>query len=220
MEPTFPSILSDPAAWFAQLGWVDTGALVLLALFAIVGTFKGAVWQLGRLAALGAGVAAAVYGGPRAAQWMFGPEPAPGTVFLAGATAFLAAAVTVSVLAAVAHRAVRQSPLSPVDRLGGAAVGAATGSALVAVGMWAALAFGGAVGVAGQVEGTQALRLTRGVAAIAGDLVPEGVRTTLGVATHDEPAIEPDAPAPVAEPQVVATPALDRLIEAWPQRPR
>jgi membrane protein required for colicin V production len=123
---------------------VDLAVLALLLLFAVAGAFSGALRQLVQLAAVVAGWLAARHGSARAAGLLFGEKPLPWQRAAAAAGVFLA----VFALVALAGRALArlaQGPEGrpgPLDRLLGAAVGAAKAGLLAWV-LLSALALAG-----------------------------------------------------------------------------
>ena len=117
-----------------DIGWVDIGLLVFLALSIIVGLMRGFVFELLSLAGWFAAYFAGRWLTPLAQPYIHIGEP--GSTLNYGATfacVFLAALVIWSLAARLVRALIRATPLSPVDRLLGAGFGLLRGLVVLLV---------------------------------------------------------------------------------------
>lgn len=198
LERLWTSLVGD-------LGWVDLGALTIVALFFLLGLIRGLVWQIGRIVALlGSYVLSASYASPLAA-YVFADSPASTVhVYVAYVVVFLAALFVLSWLARMAHAIVRRSGLSAFDRLGGGLLGIGTGGAVVFGLLTVTLMFGERLPLYHPVQASHAIDLGRVTVHVLGPWTPAPVR-----AAFDRPPYERRA----TRPYTAATPTLDRLLE-------
>ena len=113
----------------AALPWIDQVGLGLLAIFLVLGAFRGLWWQIVRLL----GVVLAVYGARALApRWVgdmqssfdLSEGPAYGLTWFA---IFVLGLVVAALFGRLGKKALDAMQLGPVDRLGGAMAGALTG---------------------------------------------------------------------------------------------
>lgn len=109
--------------------WLDTLILSLLGLGALLGLWSGFLWQVARLAALSLALSAAVFCNESAAAFLrenmlAGAEPRI-VQAVAYISIFLIVYLAVFYIARILHRGVQMSELRWLDRLCGAALGAA-----------------------------------------------------------------------------------------------
>ena len=123
-------------AWIAPefqsptaLPWIDQVGLGLLAVFLVLGAFRGLWWQIVRLL----GVVLAVYGaralaprwvGDMQSRFDLSEGPAYGLTWF---TIFVLGLIVAALLGRLGKKALDAMQLGPVDRLGGAMAGALTG---------------------------------------------------------------------------------------------
>ena len=123
------------SSWLESLGWIDWTAVGILAVSALFGLVRGMVWQVGRVVTLLAAYAIAAAFGERSGRllsgWLPADSPPDFGTYAAFALIFVCVLVVVGVLFGAIHRALQGSPLSIVNRLGGAVFGVATGGLLV-----------------------------------------------------------------------------------------
>lgn len=189
----------------ADLGWVDLGALTIVALFFLLGLVRGLVWQLGRAGSLlGAYVLSASFA-PALAAYVFVDTPVGAVhTYVAYVVVFLTGFLVLSGLARALHAAVRRSSVSAFDRLGGGLLGVGTGSAVVLGLLCVVLMFGRRLPLYGDIRTSHALHIGRATVGMLGTWAPAPVQ-----AAFDLP---PTEPAP-GQPLTVATPALDEWLE-------
>jgi uncharacterized membrane protein required for colicin V production len=161
----------------AGLGFIDLGALTVVALFFLLGLCKGMVWQIGRLLAVLSGYGVAARFGPDvAARVLGGDGPMHAYVYLAYVAVFLATFVVVALLARGVRALLQNAGLGLFDRLGGGLFGVGTGAAIV-VGLLAlVLMFGRRLPLHDSVQSSRALALTRTALTALGDLVPAPIQ--------------------------------------------
>ncbi len=122
-----------------EIVWIDWTAIVLLALFFILGLFKGFVWQSSRILTLiAAWFLAGYYGedGSTLLSGFFSPDTSPPELplFLSYVIIFVLAIVVCSLIAWMVQKLVQRSGLSAYDRIAGGVLGLGTGSlAVVAI---------------------------------------------------------------------------------------
>jgi membrane protein required for colicin V production len=111
-----------------EIGWVDIGLMVFLAVSVIVGLMRGFVFELLSLAGWFAAYFAARWLTPLAQPYIH--IGTPGSHLHYGATfacVFIASLIVWSLAARLVRALIRATPLSPIDRLLGAAFGALRG---------------------------------------------------------------------------------------------
>jgi membrane protein required for colicin V production len=195
------------------LGWVDRTALAVLAVFFVIGLFKGLIWQVSRIGILvaayvlagryGAAVGAFLARTP-AVGGQDGPDPVdtPGTtLYLAYVLVFLAVLVVLSLLAIVVQKLAVKAGLGFFDRLGGGLLGFATGACVVLFGLSIVNMFFRGSQFAVAAESSHSLRLTRQAIGLLGASVPDDLRLVFALAPLQEPPRDDLAPgdAPIGE---------------------
>ncbi|MEO7116957.1 MAG: CvpA family protein [Caldimonas sp.] len=118
-----------------QLGWVDVGMMVVVAVSALAGAVRGLTFELLSLAGWVAAWCAGLWLGPSLAPYLpIGPAGSPLNVVASFACAFLVVLILWGLMARMVSAAVKRTLLSPADRLLGAAFGVARGvAALLAI---------------------------------------------------------------------------------------
>jgi membrane protein required for colicin V production len=117
-----------------EIGWVDIGLMVFLALSVVVGLMRGFVFELLSLAGWFVAYFAAHWLTPLAQPYIH--IGTPGSHLHYGATfacVFIASLVIWSLAARLVRALIRATPLSPIDRLLGAAFGALRGLVVLLV---------------------------------------------------------------------------------------
>lgn len=170
----------------AQLGWVDLTALAILAVFLVLGLFRGFVWQLSRIVTLVlAYICAGTWGQAIAVEirpWFSPDLPPELPLYLAYFALFLGVLIVVSLIAHLLDRFIDRTGLSFYNRVGGGLLGIATGVALVIAMLGAILMFFGQQGpVVQAAENSHALRYGRQVVGAFGGLVPHEIREVYGL---------------------------------------
>ena len=138
-----------------SLGWIDLTAIAVLLVFFVLGLFRGAIWQLGRIASLAlAYVAAGAWGDALAPQLrgLFSEgahELLP--LYTAWVIIFLAVLVLVSVVTWLVQKLVDRTGLSFFDRVGGGLLGVGTGALVVLAALTAVFMFDRTLGVGGGI---------------------------------------------------------------------
>ncbi|MFO0969562.1 MAG: CvpA family protein [Gemmataceae bacterium] len=117
--------------------WLDTAILSLLGIGALLGLWSGLLWQIARIVSLGLAFAITVVANESSAEFLHqhllgGAEPrvAQGVAYVA---VFLAVYLITFYIARVLHSAVQASDLEWLDRLLGAAFGAAKIAIVIAI---------------------------------------------------------------------------------------
>jgi membrane protein required for colicin V production len=169
----------------SNLGWIDAAALVVLALFFLLGLVKGMAWQLSRIVSLVLAFAVAWrLGPPLAHRYLHAAAADPARLYLAYAILFLATVLLVTIVAYFLRRAFGRADLSFYDRLGGGVAGVATGALVVVAVLFAVQMFvpaGGAVHAS--ADTSRSMGLSRRALGAMGDLVPAPVRRVFRVET-------------------------------------
>ncbi|MEY4830000.1 MAG: hypothetical protein RLZZ562_1796 [Planctomycetota bacterium] len=134
-----------------NLGWIDATALGVLAVFCVLGLFKGLIWQVSRVAILVAAYYGAMeFGGPFAevlVAWTHtGSEPPTAdqdmtAQCIAHVLLFLIVLVGLSLFALLLQSLAKKAGLGFYDRLFGGVLGTATGALVVLVLMTGVLLF-------------------------------------------------------------------------------
>jgi uncharacterized membrane protein required for colicin V production len=209
------------------LGWVDRTALAVLAVFFVIGLFKGLVWQVSRVAILiVAYLVAGRFGAPLGRLLARAPDPAaapdPGAagaaaaaplvadapetmLYLAYVLLFLAVLVVLSLLAMLVQKFVDKAGLGFFDRLGGGVVGVGTGACIVLFLLSVVHMFFRGSQLAVAAESSHALRLARRTVDWLGTQVDDNLRHVFDLAPLAASAEAPDGPparpaTPGAEP--------------------
>lgn len=223
-----------PAAGFADalqnLGWVDVTALSLLAVFFVVGLFKGFLWQVSRVGILVVAYAAAASFGADLAQVLLdltssGPEPPNGerqstAFYVACVLIFLAVLIALSLFALLLQKLVKKAGMTFYDRLGGGLVGVGTGAVVVVFLLALVFMFFPKGHVAEAAGRSHSLDLSRRLVDQLGPVVPAGLQGLFappagpqpggpqagGPQAGDAPAEPGAAPQPPAGHQAPGTP--------------
>jgi membrane protein required for colicin V production len=181
-----------------SLGWVDTTALGVLAVFFVLGLFKGLIWQVSRIGILIAAYVVAGRHGADVANWLsrpadaeaaaaMGAEPATTTIYLAYCLCFLAVLIVLSLLAIVVQKLAVKAGLGFYDRLGGGLLGVATGGCVVLFGVFFVLMFFRGSQLAGAVEDSHGARLSRLAVDWLGPRVPPELRQVFALPALPQP---------------------------------
>lgn len=207
-----PVPLSETAAATLQgLGWIDITALVVLGVFFILGLFKGAFWQVSRIAILVAAYVLSVQFGPQLGQvlhrWTHPateaaavpPEPVSETaLYLSYVIVFLVVLVLLSLLALLVQRLVKSAGLGFFDRVGGGVLGTVTGACVVLFLLGVLHMFFPNSRAAEAATGSHAYRLTREALDTLGERVPDDLRRVFALvplnASAGEGGTGPEAP--------------------------
>ncbi len=169
------------------LGWVDTTSLGVLAVFFVLGLFKGLIWQVSRIGILCAAYVVSGRHGADVAEWLarpadaeaaaaMGAEPATTTIYLAYCLCFLAVLIVLSLLAIVVQKLAVKAGLGFYDRLGGGLLGVATGGCVVLFVVFFVHMFFRGSQLADAVEGSHSSRLSRLAVDWLGPRVPPELR--------------------------------------------
>lgn len=166
------------------LGWVDITTLVVIALFFVLGLFKGMWWQVSRIATLVASYAVAVLYGPDLGAWLAGwmhgdfpgPEQQETALYLGYLLAFLAVLIALSLIAVLVQKLLAKAGLTFYDRLGGGLLGLATGAAVVLCLLGGSLMFFGDSDPVQAAETSHTMRYSRKLVDSLGTLVPDEMR--------------------------------------------
>lgn len=130
-----PHPASEALGWFESIGWVDRSALAVLLVFFVLGLFRGAGWQMSRIAILLIAYAAALFGGPpltAATRHLYGDDVDRALPqYVAGTLVFLAALALCALLAWQLTRRREREPLGFGSRLSGAGLGLVTGGLVI-----------------------------------------------------------------------------------------
>lgn len=170
-----------------HLGWVDVTALSVLAVFFLLGLFKGIVWQVSRVVILAAayGVAAQV-GHPLGEvllRWTHaGPEPATEdqqlTAFYIGCVlVFVGVLIVLSLLSLLVQSLVKRAGLGFYDRLFGGVAGVGSGAIVVLFLLTFVYMFFPGSRIAAAANASHSLRLSQQAVAMLGNIVPQELRT-------------------------------------------
>lgn len=174
--------------FFTDLSWVDATSIGVLAVFFVLGLFKGLIWQVSRVAILVAAYYGAMEFGASFARLLVdwthtGPE-APSeqqettALCIAFVLLFLFVLVGLSLFALFVQSLARKAGLGFYDRLFGGVLGTATGALVVLVLMTGVLMFlppGSQVAQAAQ--GSHSLRLLQDGIARLGPVAPPALRS-------------------------------------------
>lgn len=130
-----PSIGDRILQHLASIGWFDWTAIAVIAVFLVLGTFRGASWQASRLAILVAAyVVALAFGGSLAKQiegWFSGTGDPALHHHVAHSVLFVGVLVLVGVLFWLLQRFGERPQPTPRSRLLGAVGGACSGALVV-----------------------------------------------------------------------------------------
>lgn len=174
---------ADATQALVSLGWVDITAVSVLAVFFVLGLFKGIVWQTSRVAILVAAYFGAVkFGhgfGEVLSSWTHtGPEPASEeqrdtALYIACVLIFLGVLIALSLVSMLLQNLVKKAGLGFYDRLFGGVLGVASG-ALVVLGLHIGVRmfFPPQSRVAAAAKESHSLRLAKEAVAVFGDRLP------------------------------------------------
>lgn len=197
-DPATSPIPANPEPWYhalQNLGWVDITALSVIAVFFVLGLFKGFVWQVSRVAILlVAYFVAGHYGsllGEKVAQLLYNPpirtEQSDLSVYLAYVAIFLAVLILLSLLALLLQKLVKKADMTFFDRLGGGVIGIVTGAAVVLFLLLATQMFFQGSGMARDAAASQSNQLSSRAVTLFGQVVPDEVRKVFGL----DPLLQP-----------------------------
>lgn len=196
-----------PSVEFVQqlqlLGWVDRTALAVLAVFFVIGLFKGLIWQVSRVAILVVAYAVSGrFGQPLgdllARTPAVGGETATGpvqvdtpdtTLYLAYVLVFLAVLVVLSLAAILLQKLAKKAGLGFFDRLGGGVLGVATGACVVLFGLSVVHMFFQRSSLAQAAESSHSLRLSRRAIDWLGESVPDDLRLVFALTPLHAPPL-------------------------------
>ena len=123
---------------------VDVGVIALVGVGGLLGARRGLVSQLARLVALAGGLYAARMASPEASAAVRAVAPSVGSPLdraIGFLLVFVLLAAGITIAGAWLRERIKESPLAPLDRAGGALVGGAKGLLLCYVGLFVALMF-------------------------------------------------------------------------------
>jgi membrane protein required for colicin V production len=142
-SPEILRMQSEPS-FFSTLSWIDITAFAILAVFGVMGLFRGLVWQVSRLLSIVLGYIAAIrYAEPVADQlaaW-FAIEDRPIAVYIAYVVIFVTVLVVLSVITGLLRKVLQRTGLSFLDRMGGWLFGLLTGAAVIIITLTIVFAF-------------------------------------------------------------------------------
>jgi uncharacterized membrane protein required for colicin V production len=189
--------------FFTDLSWVDATSMGVLAVFFVLGLFKGLIWQVSRVAILVAAYYGAMEFGEPFAQllvdWTHTGPAAPSeqqettALCIAFVLLFLFVLVGLSLFALFVQSLARKAGLGFYDRLFGGVLGTATGALVILVLMTGVLLFlppGSQVAQAAQ--GSHSLRLLQDGIEELGPVAPPALRRVF-CAAHPASTSEGDA---------------------------
>lgn len=174
---------ADATQSYISLGWIDVTAISVLAVFFVLGLFKGIVWQTSRVAILVAAYLGAVklghgFGEVLLSMTHSGPEPATGeqadaALYVACVLIFLGVLIVLSLLSMLLQNLVKKAGLGFYDRLFGGLLGIASG-ALVVLGLHIGVRmfFPPQSRVAAAAKDSHSLRIAKEAVAVLGDRLP------------------------------------------------
>ena len=211
--PQAPAQSAEFLQQLQLLGWVDRTALVVLAVFFVLGLFKGLIWQVSRVAILVLSyMVAGQFGEPLghllarspAVGGTAGPAPVdpPGTtLYIAYLLVFLVVLVVLSLLALLLQKLAAKAGLGFFDRLGGGVLGVATGGCVVLFGLFVVHMFFQGSQLASAAETSHSLRLSCRAIDWLGPSVPDELRLVFRLQPLHAPAPAVDPAAdPLADP--------------------
>jgi membrane protein required for colicin V production len=117
-----------------ELSWIDWTSLVIVAVFLIMGLFRGFLWQASRLASLVlAYITSSLFAADGArivGDWVSGLDE-QAAYYLAYFTIFVAVLIVLSLITLLLDRFVKKLELSFYNHLGGGLLGIGTAAALI-----------------------------------------------------------------------------------------
>lgn len=195
----------------AVFGWVDQTALAVLAVFFVLGLFKGLIWQVSRIGILAVAYVVSGRYGQEVGAWLHRPATTGGagtavgptdtpetTLYLAYVLIFLAVLIALSLLALLLQRLAAKAGLTFFDRLGGGLFGVLTGAFVVLFGLFAVNMFLPDGKIAEAAQQSHSLRYGRQAIDWLGDHVDDELRRVLLLAPLSSQATK----APVAPDEV------------------
>lgn len=180
-----------------QIEWVDWTAISLLAVFFLLGLFKGFVWQVSRIVSLVAAWFLAGHYGPEGKLildgWVGASTSHPDLhLFLAYVIIFLFAVVLLSLIAWGIQKLVKETGMTFYDRIGGAILGLGTGSLGVVVilaGMY--MFMPGNLDLVKAAHRSRSMELSQKALDLMGDHVPEPMQRVFGLKDEGGAEIPP-----------------------------
>jgi membrane protein required for colicin V production len=203
-DPAVPPPADDMMASLQHLGWVDVTALSVLGVFFILGLFKGAFWQVSRIAILLLAYVASGQAGPALGgvlhRWTT-PDPAQTgpsdtSLYLAYVIVFVSVLIVLSLLALLLQRLVKRAGLGFYDRLGGGVLGVVTGACVVLFLLSVVHMFFPQSRAAEASSGSHSLRLSRQAIDTLGEVVPDPLRRVFALDPLGEPGNGPGPEQP------------------------
>lgn len=191
------AVSKDTSGMLASLGWVDITALAILAVFLVLGLFRGFLWQLSRIVTIVLGIhVAGRYSDdlePRIESW-FGKEAIASGMphYVAYFLIFLGVLIALSLVAWLLEKVIKRTGMSFYDRVGGGLLGVGTGAAAVLALLIAVFCLFPTDGsVVKAAEGSKALAwskvaLQKAQGVIPAKWIPDGVRTKFGLPNDNE----------------------------------
>ena len=181
----------------SSLGWVDITALAVLAVFLILGLFRGFLWQLSRIVTIVLGIHfAGRYSDelePHIETWFGNDQKASGLPhYVAYFLIFLGVLIALSLVAWLLEKLIKKTGMSFYDRVGGGVLGVGTGAAAVLALLIAVFCLFPADGsVAKAAESSKALEwskvaLQKAQGIVPAKWIPDGVRTRFGLPTDSQ----------------------------------
>lgn len=174
----------------AAVGWVDITAIAVILVFAILGLFKGVVWQISRLGTLlAAYVLSAMYGSDLG-EWMFHGSvqetTEPWHLYVAYLVIFVGVLVVLSLLSLLLTRLVEKAGLTFPNRLGGGVLGIGTGALVVLLFLSVALMFFQGTNLVEAARSSRSFEYSGRAVDALGHLAPDWAREIFGLPPAEE----------------------------------
>lgn len=184
-----------------SVGWFDWTAIAVIAVFLVLGLFRGAAWQVSRLAILVVSYAVALaFGGGLASvlEGWFGTSTDPELYHhIAHSALFLTVLIAVGVVFWLLQRFSEKRELTPANRVAGAFVGTLSGALLVLALVTGMHMFLGEGGIARAAEGSTSATVGRRALELAESVLPEQLAS--GARHWRQILRDPGVPAPAGE---------------------
>ena len=180
-----------------SLGWVDITALAILAVFLILGLFRGFLWQLSRIVTIVLGIHLAGRFSddlePHIASWFGKDAVASGMPhYVSYFLIFLGVLIALSLVAWLLEKLIKKTGMSFYDRVGGGLLGVGTGATAVLALLIAVFCLFPTDGtVVKAAEGSKTLEwskltLQKAQGLLPAKWIPDGVRARFGLPTDNE----------------------------------
>lgn len=184
-----------------SLGWFDLAGLSTLAVFALLGVWKGIGWQIGRLLVLVAAYAVAIAFAdrlaPQLARWFTAAGDPEVPRHVAHAALFVGVVALVGLAVWLVQRFRTPQPVSGISRLLGAGAGLVVGSLVMLAVLTGLAMFLPGRGVARAAESSQSARVGRGALEVAERVLPASLRD--GARRWRELLVDPAGASPTEE---------------------